>query len=63
MLVVEGQHLLAMSAVFRVIHIQDDHCGRLGIAGDEGLNKRLRQAIDVLASAGVLQVREDGARG
>lgn len=62
MVVVEGQLLLAVGAVFGVLHIQDDHRGRLGITGDEGLDERLRQAVDILARAGVLQAGKGRTR-
>lgn len=55
MTIVEGQLLLPVSVIHGMIHVQDDHRRRGGIAVDECVNERLGQAEDVFAGEPVLQ--------
>ena len=63
MMVVEAQLLLPVGGVLGVIHVQDEERGRCGIAGDELIDKRLGQAVDILGRCGILQTREGGGAG
>src|SRR4030095_14502207 len=58
MLVIEGEFLLAMGRVLRVIQVQDNRRRRFGVTGNEVLDERLGEPVDVLAIHTVLQPRE-----
>ena len=48
-MVIEGELLLAMGRVFCMIEVQDNRSGRLRIAGDEVVDERLRETVEVRA--------------
>jgi hypothetical protein len=58
MLVIEGEFLLAMGRVLRVIQVQDNRRRRFGVTGNEVIDERLGEPVDVLAIHTVLQPRE-----
>jgi hypothetical protein len=49
MMVVEGEFLLAMGGVFRMIEVEDNRGGRLGVARNEVIDKRLGEPVEVRA--------------
>jgi hypothetical protein len=59
----EGQLLLAVSFLLGVVQVQDNHLRGLSITGHKVLDKRLREAVDILAGSRVLQVREGRGAG
>jgi len=62
-MVVEGQFLLAVGAVFGVVHVQHDDARGLRVTGDEALDEGPGQTVDVFAAEAVLQAREGRPRG
>ena len=48
-MVIEGKFLLAMGRVFRMIEVQDNRGGGLGIAGNEVVDERLGKPVEVRA--------------
>lgn len=62
-MIVEGQLLLAVGSVFGVVHVQHDDARCLRVTGDEALDERPGQSVDVLAAEAALQAREGRPRG
>src|SRR5262249_46796628 len=60
MMVIEGQFLLAMRRVLGVIEVKNNRRWLLGVAGNEGVNKRLREAVEIGASHAVFEPGEGG---
>jgi hypothetical protein len=54
----EGQCLLTMRGVLRVIEVEDHGSGGLGIAWNEVVNKRLREAVEIGAGHAVFEPGE-----
>jgi hypothetical protein len=48
-MVIEGEFLLPMRRIIRVIQVKHNGGGGLRVAGDEVVHQGLRQAIEVLA--------------
>ena len=57
MMVVKRQRLLPMRRVLRMIQIENETARWAGEAGDELLDQRLAEAINILAAGGVLKAR------
>ena len=59
-MVIEGEFLLSMGWVIRVIQVEHNRRRGLGVAGDEVVDERLRQAVEILAVHTVFETREGG---
>ena len=57
-MVIEGQFLLPMGRVLRVIEVEDNGRGGLGVARNEVIDERLREAVEVGAGHAVFEPRE-----
>ena len=58
--VIEGEFLLAMGRVIGVIEVKHNGGGRLGVAGDEVVDQRVGEPVEVLAVDAVFQPRKGG---
>src|SRR5215470_8685573 len=58
MMVIEGQFLLAMRRVLGVIEVKNNRRWRLGVAGNEVVNKRMREAGEIGASHAMFEPGE-----
>jgi hypothetical protein len=57
-MVIEGQFLLAMRRVLGVIEVKNNRRWRLRVAGNEVVNKRMREAVEIGASHAVFEPGE-----
>ena len=60
MVVIEREFLLAMGRVIGVIEVEHNSGGRLGIAGDEVVDQRVGEPVEVLAVDAVFKTRKGG---
>lgn len=63
MMIVEAELLLAVRGVLGVIHIQHDDRRWRGITGDELIDERPSDAIEVFSGGRILQARERRGTG
>lgn len=63
MAVVEGQWLLPVSLIFRMIEVKYQGFGRSGMAGDELLHHGLACTIYIAAGGCVFEARNGRTRG
>src|SRR5512134_106689 len=63
MMVIEGEFLLAMRRVIGVIEVKDNGGGGLGVTGNEVVDERLREPVEVFAVHAVLQPGEGRGTG
>ena len=61
--VVEGQRLLAVGGIVRVVEVQGDGGRRFGIAGDELLHQSASQTVNIAAAQRSLQTGVGAAGG
>ena len=57
-MVIEGEFLLTMGGIRGVIEVEDNRRWRLGVAGNEVVNKRMRKAVEIGARYAVFEPGE-----
>ena len=58
--VIEREFLLAMGRVIRMIEVEHNGGGRLGVAGDEMIDQGMGKSVEVLAVDAVFKTRKGG---